>query len=109
MSYENIYPNYDGKERRPLYCVEFGRGGHEREFTLFRRQFMYTEEELAEWEKKSPKDIFTLRMCNEVHPWNIFTAKYGPDGCVPDRKWVEFMVDALNAAAEKDLDSSKKS
>lgn len=92
MSY-NIYPP-EGK--LPFY-VEFERGGKEGEFTLFRRQFMYTPEELAEMEKKSSKSIFMLRMCNELHPWNIFTAKHGPEGCVPDRKWVEWMVDALNA------------
>ena len=91
MSY--IYPT-EGK--LPFY-VEFERGGKKQEFTLFRRQFMYTEEQLAEWEVKSPKDIFMLRMTNEVHPWNIFTAGYGLDGCVPDRKWIEWMVDALNA------------
>ena len=91
MSY--IYPT-EGKQ--PFY-VEFERGDKKQEFTLFRRQFMYTEEQLAEWEKKSPKDIFMLRMTNEVHPWNIFTAGYGLDGCVPDRKWIEWMVDALNA------------
>ena len=91
MSY--IYPT-EGKQ--PFY-VEFERGGKKQEFTLFRRQFMYTEEQLAEWEKKSPKDIFMLRMTNEVHPWNIFTSTYGLDGCVPDRKWIEWMVDALNA------------
>lgn len=70
------------------------------EFTLFKRQWMYTEEQLAELKKKSAKDSPMLEMCNEVHPWNIFTATYGPEGSMPDRKWVEFMVDALNAAAQ---------
>ena len=108
MSYE-CYPQYDGKSQKPLFVVEWDRGGKKGEFTLFRRQFMYTEEQLVEWEKKEPKDIFTLRMCNEVHPWNIFTAGYGPDGCVPDRKWVEWMVDALNEKAQKELDVQPKS
>ena len=98
MSY--IYPT-EGKH--PFY-VEFERGDKKGEFTIFRRQFMYTEEQLAEWEKKSPKDIFMLRMTNEVHPWNIFTAGYGPDGCVPDRTWVKWMVDALNEKVEKTID-----
>lgn len=97
MSY--IYPT-EGKQ--PFY-VEFERGDKKGEFTLFRRQFMYTEEQLAEWEQKSPKDIFLLRMTNEVHPWNIFTANYGPDGCVPDHKWVEWMVDALNEKIERQV------
>jgi len=97
MSY--IYPS-EGK--LPFY-VEFERGDRKGEFTIFRRQFMYTEKQLAEWEKKSPKDIFMLRMTNEVHPWNIFTANYGLDGCVPDRKWVEWMVDALNEKIERQV------
>lgn len=100
MSY--IYPS-TGKA--PFY-VEFERGDKKGEFTLFRRQFMYTEEELAKHEKECPKDIWMLRMTNEVHPWNIFTAGYGPDGCVPDRKWIEWMVDALNNQIS--LDSAAK-
>lgn len=96
MRYEsNIYPNAS----KSLYYVEFGRGDLPGEFTIFRRQFMYTEEELAIWEKKDPKHIFELRMCNEVHPWNVFTANYDLDGCVPDRQWVMWMVDALNEHA----------
>jgi hypothetical protein len=109
MSYEqNIYPNYD-KRQKPIYYIEFERGGKKGEFTLFRRQFMYTEEQLVEMEKNYPKDIFSLRMCNEVHPWNLFTAEYGKDGCVPDRKWIEWMVDALNEKVQKELDAQPKS
>ena len=68
-----------------------------------------SEEQLAELEKESPKDIFMLRTCNEGHPWNIFTAGYGPDNCVPDRSWVKWMVDALNEKAERQalLDSKE--
>ena len=103
MSYEDkIYPTSEIGQKPPFY-VEFERGDVKGEFTLFRRQFMHTEKELVELEKKSSKDIALLRMTNEVHPWNIFTAGYGPDGCVPDRKWVEWMVDALNDAAEADM------
>ena len=95
MSYEEkYYPKSESGQKPPFY-VEFERGDRKGEFTLFRRQFFHTEEELVELEKKS-EDAKWLRMTNEVHPWNIFTAEHGPDGCVPDRKWVEWMVDALN-------------
>jgi hypothetical protein len=100
----HIYP----KEGKQPFYVEFERGDKKGEFTIFRRQFMYTEEQLAGMEKDCPKDIFMLRMTNEVHPWNIFTAGYGPDGCVPDRKWIEWMVDALNEKAQKELDAQPK-
>lgn len=107
MSYE-IYPQCDGKSQKPLYYVEYDRGGKNvKEFTLFRRQFMNTEEKLKELEEKSPNDAWMIRLSNELHPWNIFTAGYGPDGSVPDRKWVEWMVDALNektSRGEKSVD-----
>ena len=102
MSYENkIYPKCD-MSQKPLYYVEFERGDHKGEFTLFRRQFMHTEAELVEMEKKS-EDAKRYRICNEVHPWNIFTANYGPDGTVPDRKWVEWMVDVLNKELDRTM------
>lgn len=101
MSYEDkIYPKSEVGQRPPFY-VEFERGDIKGEFTLFRRHFFHTEKELEELAKKSD-DIKWLRMTNEGHPWNIFTGKYGADGCVPDRKWVEWMVDALNDAAAAD-------
>lgn len=81
----NYYPE-DGKS---LYYVEFGRGVDKNEFTLFRRQYLYPQEE---WEKMEHGPL----EFNEVHPWNIMTARFGPDGRVPDRAWVKFMVEALN-------------
>ena len=100
MSYDNIYPNCD-KGPKPPYYVEFERGGKAGEFTLFRRQFMFTQQQLSEMKAQCPKDYPMVEMCNEVHPWNLFTSEYGKDGCVPGRKWVEWMVDALNRHAER--------
>jgi hypothetical protein len=98
----HCYPSDDS--RKSLYYVEFERGDKKGEFTLFRRQWLYSEAELAEWEKKDPKHIFELRMCNEVHPWNLFTGGYGPLGTVPDSNWVCWMVDCLNLVSNnKDL------
>lgn len=43
-----------------------------------------------------------MELGNECHPWNIFTATYGPDGSMPDKKWVCWMVDALNKQSQTD-------
>lgn len=102
----SIYPNTNDKNAP--YYVEFERGGVKQEFTIFRRQWLHTEEELDELDKKSPNDSVWARMCNEVHPWNIFTSTYGPDGCVPDQLWVQWMVDALNNQHRAELQTIKK-
>lgn len=82
-----------------LYYVEFERGDRKGEFTVFKRQWLHTKEELEALIKKNPENAVQYRLCNEVHPWNIFTAEYGPDGSMPDEAWVRFMVDSLNAGA----------
>ena len=91
-------PNLEGQ--KSIYYVEFNRSGKENEFTLFKRQFFHSKEELDEMRTKCPTDFPWLEMTNEVHPWNIYTATYGPDGCMPDKKWVQWMVDALNHKVE---------
>lgn len=89
----SYYPELDDAG---LFYVEFERGEVKGEFTLFQRQFMYSPQELDRLKKEDPQHAPFREMCNEVHPWNLFTATYGPDGCMPDRKWIEWMVDALN-------------
>jgi hypothetical protein len=93
-----IYPQKEG-QKNPYY-VEFDRSDRPNEFTIFRRHFMYSEEKLQELKKTHENSL--LEMCNEVHPWNIFTAEYGPDGCVPDKEWVKWMVDCMNSKLEED-------
>jgi hypothetical protein len=61
---------------------------------------MYSEEEMSKI--IDPDSLAMHKMCNEVHPWNIFTSEYGPDGCVPDKAWVKWMVDAMNEKFERD-------
>lgn len=92
-----IYPDND----KALYYVEFHRGGKTNEFTLFQRYWFYSKEDLEQMKKQTPEDFPMLEMCNEGHPWNILTATYGPLGCMPDEKWIEFMVDALNREASR--------
>jgi hypothetical protein len=94
--------SYYPENEKSLYYVEFGRGGQEYEFTIFRRHFMYSEKELNNLKEKNPDHTLYLEITNEVHPWNIFTSDFGHDGCVPDRAWVCWMVDALNEKAKNE-------
>src|ERR1041385_94483 len=103
MSY---YPEYRLTDRNIHFYVEFGRGNVEGEFTLFLRQWIRSEEEMEKLKEKCPKDFSFLLISNEGHPWNIFTARYGRDGSMPDKKWVCWMVDALNEKINND--SNKK-
>lgn len=102
----NIYPETENDSK--LYYVEFNRGGYGNQFTLFKRHFIRSKEEIEKIRKECPQCFASSLMsqCNEGHPWNIFTAQYGPDGCMPDRKWICWMVDVLNAQLQKDLTSA---
>lgn len=95
MSNPSCYPS----EGKLLFYVEFNRGGRANEFTLFKRHFFHTEEELAKLKSENPNDFFWIS--NEGHPWNIFTATYGPDGSMPDKKFICWMVDAMNEKAKQ--------
>ena len=97
--YENM--SYYPEEGKLPFYVEFERGGHKNEFTLFRRQFIHSDEQMELFEKETLNIFPLVKMCNEGHPWNLFTSDHGPDGCVPDRKWICWMVDALNEKAER--------
>ena len=94
-----IYPSDEKSNQSNPYYVEFERGDIPNEFTIFKRHFMHSEEEWQKILDEHPKGIFAS---NEVHPWNIFTATFGSDGCVPDKKWVKWMVDALNVQCGMD-------
>lgn len=96
------YPEYEFGKPGPLYYVEFDRGSQTNTFTLFKRQFIIPPDEWDAMKKVSDMDDFAVRlMSNEGHPWNIMTDKYGPDGCMPDKHWVMWMVDALNEKCER--------
>lgn len=90
----NYYPSTENDNS--LYYVEFERGDRKNEFTLFKRQWFHIETVLIGLDGTPIIDMEKSRMTDEAHPWNIFTATYGPEGTMPDRKWVEWMVDALN-------------
>jgi hypothetical protein len=93
-SVETYKSSFYPEETGGLYYVEFDRGGMPCEFTLFKRNYIYSPEE---WEDIKKKDGFIESiMLNEGHPYQLFTGIYGEDGCIPDKKWVMWMVDALN-------------
>ena len=79
----NYYPTHDNLKDQ-LYYVEFDRS-KKNTFTLFMRSFL-------------PSHVGG----GEVHPYNLFTGEYYDySGAIPDHKFVEFMVDALNEKAAK--------
>jgi hypothetical protein len=98
MIESSYYPADSDKDRKRPYYVEFNRSGKENTYTLFRRQWLFSEAEMKKME--SDESFFSK---GEVHPWNIFSDGFGPDGCVPDRAWVCWMVDALNDKFEKEV------
>jgi hypothetical protein len=103
----SYYPETEKGDQTKPYYVEFERGDKKGEFTLFKRQWFQTTEALAKQAAESKKSAWMLELCNECHPWNIYTATYGPDGCMPDRAWVCWMVDALNRQSQvENLDES---
>lgn len=82
-----------------LYYVEFNRGERPFEFTLFKKNYFHSPEE---WEKiKKINGFIEGFMLNEGHPYQLFTGTYGKDGCIPDKKWVMWMIDALNEQVKK--------
>jgi hypothetical protein len=91
----SFYPEEDGG----IYYVEFDRGGRPFEFTLFKRNYIHSPEI---WEKIQKADGFIEGfMSNKGHPYQLFTGTYGMDGSISDRKWVMWMVDALNEKAKQ--------
>lgn len=99
------YPDTDEHPDR-LYYVEFNRGGRPNEFTIFKRQFFRSPAEMEKLKAESPEKYPLIELCNECHPWNIFTAEHGADGCMPDKAWVCWMVDALNEKVDNDFSKS---
>ena len=91
MIMNEIYPKFEHGDLSPIYYVEFNRDGKGK-FTLFKRQFIYIEG------VKSHPLMGIKSGMQEVHPWNVLSSFYGPDGAMPDKNWVKFMVDALNKA-----------
>jgi hypothetical protein len=98
----SIYPEKQVGQK-PLIYVEFNRGDKPGEFTLFQRNFMYPPEEWEKMKKSGTDDFASSLMSNEVHPWNLFTGEFCEhDNGIPNRKWIEWMVDAMNEKIDRD-------
>lgn len=98
---EKVQPSYYPVKDKGLYYVEFNRGGHPGEFTLFKRNYIYSPERWKEILNSSPEGDHAFWMSNEGHPYQLFTGTYGADGCIPDQSWVKWMVDVLNAECNR--------
>lgn len=94
-----IYPEFEYGDYSCNYYVEFNCGG-EGFFTIFKRNFFCSKEEHKDRLNNcaNENEKFWMNKMIEVHPYNLFTANYGPSGSMPDKNWVKFMVDALNKA-----------
>lgn len=94
------YPVDESKNpTKDLYYVEFERAGEKNTFTLFQRNFIFSEEDLSQLLSQpniTESEKFWSRQSREGHPYNLYTATFGADGCIPDKKWVCWMVDCLN-------------
>lgn len=94
-----VYPEYDGKTRKPLYIIEFTKvkgEGQKEKWTLFQRSWIYTEER---WNSMVKDGVETLLGC-EGHPYNLLSGEVLPEQCIPNKTWLKWMVDQLNKGCE---------
>lgn len=106
MSYHyfEIYPeSKKGQSDRALYFIEFLQFFKEDPITwkLYKRQFIFPPEEYEKMKAESSKSSELFVFGNEGHPWWLLDGTLQPDGTVPDKQWLLWMVDALNEKVEK--------
>lgn len=88
-----LYPQIDRHSYKPLYYIEFSKPhGRKETWTLFKRNFIYSEEE---WDKME-KDVLMKLVGPEGHSYNLFGDEVLPEHCVPNKTWIKWMVDQLN-------------
>ena len=106
MSYHyfEIYPSYEDRNQRPPFFIEFLQFFKDDPITwkIYKRSFIQPPTELAKLKELAPEDFPLLEMCNEGHPYWLLDGNLQPDGTVPDKKWLEWMVDALNEKAARE-------
>jgi hypothetical protein len=102
MSYETYPPNISASSDEPLYFIEFHdwQDGSDIIWKLYKRQFLYSKEEFENMISKAPSEYSLL--CREGHPWSLLEDKLLDEGCVPNKKWLCWMVDALNEKVYSD-------
>lgn len=113
MSYHyfEIYPEHERNTDHPLYFIEFLQFFDKDPITwkLYKRQLHRSQSELEKLKVEDPKSYAIAFMCNEFHPWWLLDGELQPEGTVPDKKWLLWMVDALNEKVKKDLTSTSYS
>jgi hypothetical protein len=96
MKYET-YPEYKYGEEYPLYIIEFTdwENGKPLRWKLCKRSFVCSK---GVWDMETSNcnpDMLKI-MSREGHPLSLLEDEVLPDHCIPNRKWLEWMVDALN-------------
>lgn len=104
MSYETYPKQLHQGEDHPLYFIEYydREDGSKVTWTLFKKNFICSK---AEWDMETSnysRQSLSF-MSREGHPYNLFGDEVLPDQCIPNRKWLEWMVDALNEKVLNDL------
>jgi len=107
MSYHyfEIYPKSEcGQSDRELYFIEFTQffKNDPIHWKLYKRQFILPPDEYERLKKETPENTGLLIMGNEGHPWWLLDGELQPDGTVPDKSWLLWMVDALNEKSSKE-------
>lgn len=107
MSYHyfEIYPKTETGEDKALYFIEFLQFFKDNPITwkLYKRSYIFSKEEYKKMVSEKPDDLATQLMGNEGHPWWLLDGTLQPNGTVPDKKWLLWMVDALNEKVQKEL------
>lgn len=102
--YFEIYPKSEKGKDKELYFIEFLQFFDKDPITwkLYKRQFILPEDEIERLKQSAPNDWELLQiMGNEGHPWWLLDGTLQPDGTVPDKNWLLWMVDALNEKSKK--------
>lgn len=105
--YYEFYPSYNDNEIGPIYYIEFYRGPGElkKNWTLFKRRFIYSDEEWKKIKETRQLGNDPLVMLNEGHPWNLGSGvlnDYENAVSMNTQTFLKFMVDALNEKVNRD-------
>lgn len=98
-----VYSQYP-LNSKDLYFVEFREQYGETNWTLFKRNYLYTEEE---WARIVEKNGY-LFMSREFHPWNLGGGKVikNEDAvCMNTESFLKNLVDALNLKEKLDKEA----
>jgi hypothetical protein len=98
------YPEIkDRNSDHPAYRLEFHQWeGKPETWKLEKRNFLFPKDKWDELMNESTDSVAESLMGREVHPYTLLEDKVLPNHCIPNKKWLKWMVDALNEKALKD-------